>query len=170
MSRTVIVAALIFACVPVIAFGQSKTPQSSPPCCGETEPSMQFASLQEELLYSQLNIQAYLLTKTKSTKLVSGVHLISASSGYKFQATVGRNGVVSSWYITDPSGHQVARVNASGNNGDTEVNLCMQKFIDRVALIDTWTFLSRVQYGQQIWQAWGAFLTCLKDMGHDAPQ
>ncbi len=170
MSRTVIVAALILASVPIVTFGQIKTTQSSPACCGEAEPTMPFASIQEELLYSQLNIQAYLLTKTKSTKLASGVHLISASSGYKFQATVSRNGVVSSWYVTDPSGHQVARVNASGDNGDTEVNLCMQKFIDRVALIDTWTFLSRVQYGQQIWSAWGAFLTCLEDMGHDAPQ
>lgn len=163
MSRTIIVVALIFACVPVVAFGQSKTTQSTSPCCGESEPTTQFASIQDELLYSQLNIQAYLLTKTRTTKLASGVHLISASSGYKFQAIVGRNGVVSSWYITDPLGHQVARVNANGDHGDTNVNLCMQKFIDRVALIDTWTYLSRVQYGQQIMQAWGAFLTCIRD-------
>ncbi len=170
ISRSATVALAIFGFFPVFAFGQTKATYSYQPCCGETVPTTQFASLQEELLYSQLHIEAFLLIKTNSSRLSSGVYLISASSGYKFQATVSRSGFVSSWYVTDPSGHRFAQVNASGAPGDTKVNICMQKFIDRVAEIETYTFLSRVQYGQQLCGAWIGFLSCLEDMGLETPQ
>ena len=165
MTRSLL-ALTFLASMPVFVLGQSKQSNySSQPCCGQTESSMQFVSLQEEIQYTRTYIQSYLLNKLKTRQLSQGVHTISSEpSGHKFQAMVGRGGIVTAWYVTDPSGHRIAQINANTGTGDIDVNKCMNEFIADVAIIDgLWkTGISRFEYGRQIWGAWLGFLTCLE--------
>lgn len=188
MKTTLLAAVTLCVCLPSIVFGQAnrtaspnlrvRATQSAGPtvsskptgiasqsCCGQNaEDVTRISSPQEEIHLTQLTIHARLMYKSAAPSLTPGVHLLSTSpDGHKFQATVNRQGVVSNWFVTEPSGLRLAQVNSNNGGGQVDVNRCMDEFLRRTEFCE-WqgTFDSRYNYGRCYWEAWLGFLTCLE--------
>jgi len=175
MTRKLLFAAILCACLPQEAFSQAESvaDDANPPCCGQSgslrlvaTPVKGFAGAAPSRSVTRQNVEKILLRQTKATQLTSGVHVVSRSpQGYKLMATVSQQGRVNDWYVVDPQGHKVARMNNGG--GDTEIDLegCINKFIQNVADCDQYAKYNPFHYRTCLQWAWGRWIDCLGGKG-----
>jgi hypothetical protein len=164
MSPKTPIAVILCLCVPAIVFGQDGRGAL---CCGQTQATAEFYNADVAKLYTQMTIETILLRKTNADELAPGEYVLSTSpQGHQFKAVVNLDGEASAWYVADRSGATLALVSANNGGGDDEidVNACMTKFLDEVAICDQgWDFgISRLAYGQCITGAWSRFLICCR--------
>jgi hypothetical protein len=116
MTRKLLFAAILCACLPQEAFSQAESvaEDANPPCCGQSgslrlvaTPVKGFAGAAPSRSVTRQNVEKILLRQTKATQLTSGVHVVSRSpQGYKLMATVSQQGRADSWYVLDPTSMQ----------------------------------------------------------------
>ncbi len=176
MKTSLLIAVTLTACLPGILFGQVKrnavsaastktTVNTIQPCCGQSvEDETMVLSPREEIALTQLTIHVRIMHQSAAPTLTPGVHVLSTGpDGHKFQATVSRQGVVTNWFVTEPSGVRLAQVNSNDDGGQVDINRCMAEFLRRAEFCE-WqgTFDSRYNYGRCYWEAWRSFLGCLE--------
>lgn len=163
MTRTILFGAAILACLPMVAFGQTKkaAAKAEVPCCGQA--ATVEMSRQELIRETQLNLQGILMEDSGGKRLAAGDYLISVSpEGHEFRALVSREGIVDGWYLADLEGMPVMLVNNTGTGGTSGGGNCFEKYGQAVTAC---AYLERMgrynRYQICIDNAWYALLACL---------
>ena len=178
MTRKLLFAAMLCACLPQVAFSQveSVAEDANAPCCGQSgslrlvaTPAKGFAGAAPSRSVTRQNVEKILLRQTKAQQLTSGVHVVSRSpQGYKLMATVSQQGRVNDWYVVDPQGHKVARMNNGGGDTEIDVEGCIKKLIQNVADCKQYAYANPYHYGRCLQGAWARWIDCLggKELTH----
>ncbi len=160
MTRTILLSAVMLACLPMIAFGQTKkaAAKADVPCCGQAATAD--VSTQQLMLETQQNLQAMLMANTTAKRLSAGDYFISESpEGYEFRALVSRQGIVDGWYIADLDGMPVALINNTGGSGS--VDYCTTKYSRDISSCARLEHAFPNRYQLCISAAWDSFFACL---------
>jgi hypothetical protein len=164
MTRTILLGAAILACLPMIAFGQTKkaAAKTEAPCCGQAA-TVQL-SPQEMMQETQLNLQGILMQDSGGKRLSAGDYLISVSpEGYEFRALVSKQGIVDGWYLADLEGMPVMLLNTGGGGQfpPGTIGFCFIKYSSDISACASLEKNWPNRYQLCIDNAWRSLMACM---------